>query len=168
MQMALEGSTVLVIGYVLIGILLLQGLLQLFLTLRRLKYQADYQQLSRQRLQLQVKAAAGQCREVEQSKMVWNGYRKFTVAKKVQECRGVCSLYLKPHDGKPLPPFKPGQYITFQLNIPGLSKPVVRCYSLSDSPHRTDYYRVTIKKEPAPPDKPDIKPGVASTFSTTW
>ncbi len=45
-----------------------------------------------------------------------------------------------------------------------MPKPVVRCYSLSDSPHRSDYYRVTIKKEPAPPDKPELKPGVASSF----
>jgi uncharacterized protein len=163
MQTVLEGNTILTIGYLLLGILIIQGFLQLFLTLRRLKYQTDFQRLSRLRLQLQVKAAASLCREVEQNKMVWNGFRKFQVVKRVQECHGVCSLYLKPHDGKPLPGFKPGQYVTFQLNIPGLSKPVVRCYSLSDSP-MGDYYRVTIKKEPAPPDRPDLKSGVASSY----
>ena len=164
MQLALEGNTVLVIGYVLLGMLLLQGFLLLFLTLRRIYFQREHHRLSRERLQLLVKAAAIQCREVEQSKLVWNGFRKFQVAKKVNECHGVSSFYLKPHDGKPLPPFKPGQYVTFQLNIPGSGKPLVRCYSLSDSPHRGDYYRVTIKKEPAPPDRPELLPGLASSY----
>jgi len=27
---------------------------------------------------------------------------------KIRECDGVCSFYLAPHDGKPLPPYKPG------------------------------------------------------------
>jgi len=164
LQAALESNPILFVGYVLLGILLIQGVLLLYLTLRRIYFQHEQQRLSRQRLQLLVKAAAIQCREVEQNKLVWNGFRKFQVAKKVVECHGVSSFYLKPHDGKPLPLFKPGQYVTFQLNIPGSGKPCVRCYSLSDSPHRGDYYRVTIKKEPAPPDRPELKPGLASSY----
>ena len=94
----------------------------------------------------------------------WNGYRKFTVTQKSGECEDVYSFYLMPHDRKPLPPYKPGQYLTFNLDIPGRDKPVVRCYSLSDSPTRSDCYRVTIKREKAPPDKPDVPHGVASGF----
>jgi ferredoxin-NADP reductase len=75
----------------------------------------------------------------------------------------VCSFYLVPHDGKPLPPFLPGQYLTFQLRIPGIDKPTIRCYSLSDCAH-PDYYRVTIKRTPPPKDRPDLPSGVASTF----
>ena len=41
---------------------------------------------------------------------------------------------------------------------------MVRCYSISDGLHHADYYRVTIKKEKAPPDKPDLPPGAASSF----
>jgi len=160
---ALEGNIVLAIGYILLGILLAQGCSLLYLTLKRIYFQREYQRLERQRLQLLVKAAALQCREIESGKLVWNGYRKFSVAKKVKECNGVASFYLKPHDGKKLPPFKPGQYITFSLNIPGNPKPVVRCYSLSDCAHE-DHYRVTIKKEPAPRDKPDVPPGQASSY----
>jgi ferredoxin-NADP reductase len=78
----------------------------------------------------------------------------------------VNAFYLKPHDGRPLPQFKPGQYLTFQLDLPGRDKPLIRCYSLSDSPHQKDYYRVTIKKEKAPPDKPDAPPGAGSSFFT--
>jgi hypothetical protein len=164
MQKILEGNPLLVIGYIFLGMLFAQGCLILWGTLKRVYYQQEHHRLSRERLQLQVKAAALQCREVEANKALWNGFRKFRVEKKFTECKGVCSFYLKPHDGKPLPAYKPGQYITFQLNIPGVPKPVVRCYSLSDSPHRGDYYRVTIKKEPAPPDKPELKPGVASSY----
>ncbi|HZV33680.1 MAG TPA: 2Fe-2S iron-sulfur cluster-binding protein [Verrucomicrobiae bacterium] len=164
--MALGGNTALVIGYLLLAIILIEGCLVIYLTLRRIYFQREQQRLTRECLRLQVKAAALQCREAEQGRLVWNGYRKFRVVKKVKECHGVCSFYLKPHDGKPLPPYKPGQYITFQLNLPGQSKPLIRCYSLSDSPHRGDYYRVTIKKEPAPPDKPGVPPGLASTYFT--
>jgi ferredoxin-NADP reductase len=86
------------------------------------------------------------------------------VAKKTCECDDVCALYLEPHDRRPLPKYKPGQYLTFQLTAPGRDKPVVRCYSLSDSPHRSEYYRVTIKKEKAPVDRPELPCGVASGY----
>ena len=84
--------------------------------------------------------------------------------RKVSECEDVFSFYLAPHDGKPLPGYKPGQYLTFQLDVPGRDKPVVRCYSLSDSPTHPDYYRVTIKKEKAPADRLELPPGVASSY----
>ncbi len=96
----------------------------------------------------------------------WNGLRKFSVARKNSECEDVNAFYLKPHDGRPLPAFKPGQYLTFQLDLPGRDKPLIRCYSLSDSPHQKDYYRVTIKKEKAPPDKSGIPHGAGSSFFT--
>lgn len=166
LQMALGGNTALFIGYLLLAIILVEGALVIYLTLRRIYFQREQQRLTREHLRLLIKAAAIQCREAEQGKLVWNGYRKFRVDKKVQECHGVCSFYLKPHDGKALPPYKPGQYITFQLSLPGQNKPLIRCYSLSDSPHRSDYYRVTIKKEPAPADKPGVPPGLASTYFT--
>lgn len=94
----------------------------------------------------------------------WSGFRKFTVHKKVPEVEHVCSFYLVPHDGKPLPPFRPGQYLTFRLHIPGEKQPTVRCYSLSDSASRTDYYRVTIKKILPPPGAAEARPGLASSY----
>ncbi len=97
-------------------------------------------------------------------KVYWNGFRKFQVVLKVKETEDITSFYLSPHDGKPLPPFLPGQYLTFKLNIPGQPKPVIRCYSLSDSPNHSDYYRVTIKRLPAPEDNPDASPGLGSNF----
>jgi hypothetical protein len=75
----------------------------------------------------------------------------------------VKSFYLTPVDGQPLSPFAPGQYLTFRLPLPGSDAPLVRCYSLSDRP-RQDYYRTTIKRVPAPPDRVDLPPGRGSSF----
>lgn len=73
---------------------------------------------------------------------------------------GICSFYLSPHDGRPLPSFEPGQFLTFQFKIPGETKPATRCYSLSDSP-KQDYYRVSIKRDYR-------KDGTAGLVSHYW
>ena len=94
----------------------------------------------------------------------WAGVRKFVLEGKVLECESICSFYLKPHDGKPLPQFLPGQYLTFLFNIPGQPRATTRCYSLSDSPNHPDYYRITVKRIPPPRDQPDAPPGLSSSF----
>ncbi len=94
----------------------------------------------------------------------WNGYRKFTVSKKVEECKDTYSFYLTPHNGRPLPPFKPGQYLTFELHPSNAAKPLVRCYSLSDGALSDDHYRVTIKRALPPENEPGIPPGLVSTY----
>jgi ferredoxin-NADP reductase len=91
----------------------------------------------------------------------WNGFRKFLVSNKVLECGDVCSFYLTPHDKKPLADFLPGQYLTFRLNIPGVAAPILRCYSISDGPHR-ETYRVTIKR--VPPRDRGGPPGLISGY----
>ncbi|MBC8242293.1 MAG: 2Fe-2S iron-sulfur cluster binding domain-containing protein, partial [Alphaproteobacteria bacterium] len=48
--------------------------------------------------------------------------------------------------------------------LPDREKPLVRCYSLSDSPLKTDYYRVSIKRLGPPPREPDAPPGLSSNF----
>ena len=100
----------------------------------------------------------------EKTDASWNGFRKFEIMRKNPEGGGICSFYLTPHDKKPLPPFDPGQYLTFQLPIPGQRKPIIRCYSLSDSPHHPNYYRVSIKAVPPPRDQPEAPPGLSSNF----
>ncbi len=102
--------------------------------------------------------------EQERTELSWNGFRKFEIAEKQPEADGsIFSFYLKPHDSRPLPPFRPGQFLTFRLHLPDETKPLIRCYSLSDSP-KTDYYRVSIKKVPPPRDKPELPPGRSSSF----
>jgi ferredoxin-NADP reductase len=39
----------------------------------------------------------------------------------------------------------------------------VRCYSLSDAP-RPDYYRISVKRVPAPANRPELPPGLSSNF----
>ena len=134
-----------------VGCVLLAGLLvwlaaEIFRSLLRLAAERRQQQFALEKLRAQLQETKLRCREAEQAQTGWNGIRKFTVVKKVPECEDVNAFYLKPHDGRPLPQFKPGQYLTFQLDLPGRDKPLIRCYSLSDSPHQKDYYRVTIKK----------------------
>ena len=102
--------------------------------------------------------------DAKQVKLSWNGFRKFQIVSKEQETKDITSFYLAPHDGKELPGFLPGQYLTFQITIPSQPHPVVRCYSLSDSPFHPDRYRVSIKRVPSPRDNPTAPPGLISNY----
>ncbi len=75
----------------------------------------------------------------DRSELSWNGNRKFYIDRKVEEAKDICSFYFKPHDHKPLAPFLPGQFLTFQLKVPDQPKPLIRCYSLSDSPANAEH-----------------------------
>src|SRR5262249_15932322 len=77
-------------------------------------------ELERRYLHERIGLIADQRRiERERSEASWNGFRKFRVVEKKPESDDICSFYLAPHDGKPLPPFQPGQYLTFQLRVAG-------------------------------------------------
>ncbi|KAF7882393.1 uncharacterized protein EAF02_005756 [Botrytis sinoallii] len=78
----------------------------------------------------------------------WKDWRDFKIAKKVKESRIITSFYLEPVDGKPLPLFKPGQYISVQVHVPGFGYLQSRQYSLSDRPNEK-YYRISVKREDA-------------------
>jgi len=160
------GSFSFAVGCVLLGGLLAWLALEIFRSFLRLTAERYQQQVTLEKLRAQLQETKLRCREAEQAQTGWNGIRKFSVVKKVSECEDVNAFYLKPHDGRPLPQFKPGQYLTFQLDLPGRDKPLIRCYSLSDSPHQKDYYRVTIKREKAPPDKPELPAGAGSSYFT--
>jgi ferredoxin-NADP reductase len=100
----------------------------------------------------------------------WVGWREFRVARRAFEdaAQSQCSFYLQPVDGQPLPPFKPGQFLTFALDVTprasdgsATTRAITRCYSLSDRPDPA-HYRVTIKRVPAPADHPEFAPGLSS------
>jgi len=104
------------------------------------------------------------------SDAAWAGWREFRVAQRAFEdaARSQCSFYLQPVDGQSLPPFKPGQFLTFALDVtPRVSdgsataRAITRCYSLSDRPESA-HYRVTIKRVPAPAEHPEFAPGLSS------
>lgn len=72
------------------------------------------------------------------------------------------SFAIAPVDGLALPAFHPGQFLTVTVTPVGQAHAVVRCYSLSDRPE-PDHYRITIKRVPAPPGRPDAPPGACSS-----
>ena len=63
----------------------------------------------------------------------WVGWRDFVVEKKVQESDEVTSFYLRPKDGKALPPYRPGQYISVQRFVPQLGVTQNRQYVVPSS-----------------------------------
>ncbi len=108
------------------------------------------------------KSATFQVEDIESS-AEWKDWRKFVIDRKVKESESITSFYLKPVDGGSIPNHIPGQFLTIQLDIPEQLKPIIRTYSLSDYLESPDYYRLSIKREPAPADT-IAPPGVASNF----
>lgn len=92
-------------------------------------------------------------------------WREFRIVRRTLEDPGgsQCSFHLAPVDGRPLPDFHPGQFLTVSLTPSGEAHPVVRCYSLSDRPE-PGLYRITIKRVPFPPERPDLPPGRCSGY----
>lgn len=76
----------------------------------------------------------------------WEDFKYFVIDKKVTESDVITSFYLKPADGKQLPAFQAGQYISIKLEIEGQEYTHIRQYSLSDISGK-DYYRISVKKE---------------------
>jgi ferredoxin-NADP reductase/MOSC domain-containing protein YiiM len=101
--------------------------------------------------------------KAETSGKATEGFRTLIVDRKVPESDTITSFYLVPEDAKPLPSFIPGQFLPFRLDIPGQPTPLTRTYSLSDRPN-PEYYRLSIKREPPPGDRPDLPPGLSSNY----
>ena len=98
--------------------------------------------------------------EQKAAKGGWNGFLSFVVERKVSESDVVTSFYLRPLDDRPLPTFKPGQYVTVSIEHP-TTPTSPRNYSLSDRPE-TGHYRISVKRETATSDgAPD---GLISTY----
>jgi ferredoxin-NADP reductase/MOSC domain-containing protein YiiM/ferredoxin len=77
----------------------------------------------------------------------WSGFRQLTVTAITRESDSVISFRLEDAAGEPLPPARPGQYLTLRVHPAKQQRPLLRNYSLSG---RTDagYYRITVKREP--------------------
>lgn len=76
----------------------------------------------------------------------WSGWRSFKVVERRQETNEITSFLLKPADGKSIPAFKPGQFISIKRFVPSLGYYQPRQYSLSNSPNQ-DCFRITVKRE---------------------
>lgn len=77
----------------------------------------------------------------------WNGWRDFTVEQVADESSVIRSFTLVPADGGKVLRHKPGQYLGFALDLPGLGK-LRRNYSISCAPNDRAY-RITVKREAA-------------------
>ncbi|MDP4301199.1 2Fe-2S iron-sulfur cluster-binding protein [Leptothrix discophora] len=100
--------------------------------------------------------------------LAWPGTRPWRVVARQHEdlAQTQCSFLLEAVDGTPPPSFRPGQFLTFALDLPDARAPggqrqVTRCYSLSDRPGLPQL-RVTIKRVPAPADHPEWPAGLSS------
>lgn len=98
----------------------------------------------------------------------WSGTRSFRVRSRTSEDRAASqmSFYLEPIDGQPLVAYEPGQFLTFQIDLPdtlGMVRTIIRCYSLSDRPDPTAY-RITVKRAAPPADRRDLPPGLVSGY----
>ena len=78
----------------------------------------------------------------------WTDWRAFTISAKTPETSegDIVSFTLTPNDGRPLPSYNPGQYVTIRLKVKGLKYLHLRQYSLSDAP-RPESYRITVKRD---------------------
>jgi nitric oxide dioxygenase len=76
----------------------------------------------------------------------WNGWRSFVVDEVRPESAIITSFVLRPADGGPVIRHKPGQYLTFWLEVPG-HPPLKRNYSISEAANGRSY-RISVKREP--------------------
>ncbi len=87
------------------------------------------------------------------------GFTAYRVAERSRESEVITSFRLVPLEGGPAPAFRPGQYLT--LRLPG---GLLRTYTVSSSPDDLSSYRITVKREPRPADRPDLPAGRGSGF----
>ena len=88
----------------------------------------------------------GREKQLYKDRAEWTDWRDFTIVDKVIDSEEITSFHLKPADGKPLPNYHPGQYVSVRTTVPSLRFLQSRQYSLSDAPH-PDRYRISVKKE---------------------
>lgn len=88
----------------------------------------------------------------------WNGWRDFVVESSKPESEVIRSFVLVPQDRGKVMRHRPGQYLTFDLDVPRAGH-LKRNYSISSAPEDR-CYRISVKRE-APPGVP---PGQASNW----
>ena len=76
------------------------------------------------------------------------------------------SIRLEDPDGAPLPPARPGQYLTLRIQPDDEQRSLLRNYSLCGPPD-AGYYRIAVKREPTAPPAAISTPGSPSATSST-
>jgi nitric oxide dioxygenase len=88
----------------------------------------------------------------------WNGWRDFVIESTKPESEVIRSFVLTPTDGRGVLRHRPGQYLTFALEVPGAGR-LKRNYSISSAPEDRSY-RISVKRE--------AMPGVPPGFASNW
>ncbi len=151
-----------ILGLSLIGLVVVRLGFDVAAAAQRARADRQRQAFETARLEEELAGAREHRRKLAEEPLSWNGFRKFVVTRKIVESADVCSFLLKPHDAKPLPPFKPGQYLTFRMPATHGSTQLIRCYSLSDRPH-AGHYRVSIRRA-HPPAGQAVPAGLSSSL----
>ncbi|WP_274307486.1 NO-inducible flavohemoprotein [Solibacillus daqui] len=76
----------------------------------------------------------------------WRAFKQFKIARKEQESDDIISFYLTPTDGSKVPAYKPGQYVTIRVTVPGEEYMLNRQYTLSQ-PSNSQEFRISVKRE---------------------
>lgn len=101
---------------------------------------------------------ANMYKEAREQEGGWDGFKNFVVVDKVNESDVITSFYLEAKDGKLLPTYEAGQYLTIRVTMPGEEFRQIRHYTLSGVSNEKQY-RISVKKEV------DTTPfGAVSTF----
>ena len=78
----------------------------------------------------------------------WRGFLPFRLERRVAESAEITSFLLLPGDGRALPPFMPGQYLTVKARPPGYPHEQIRQYSITHAPNGRSY-RIAVRREEA-------------------
>ena len=82
------------------------------------------------------------------AEVAWTGMRDFRVAEICDETPSIRALELEPLDGRPLPGYAAGQYVSVSLPREDDERPLLRTYSLS-SAGDAQRWRISVKREPS-------------------
>ncbi|MFL1416561.1 FAD-binding oxidoreductase [Pseudomonas fildesensis] len=89
------------------------------------------------------------------------GFKTFRVIEKKQESAVITSFVLTANDGVSNLRFRPGQFLIVRLSLEG-GVTALRNYSLSGDANAPSHLRISVKREPAPFDRPQLPPGQGS------
>ncbi|MDD9378817.1 FAD-binding oxidoreductase [Streptomyces sp. ZAF1911] len=84
----------------------------------------------------------------EQQVLAGDVWRDWTVAARIEETADCTTFHLTPADGSPAPGFKPGQYVSVQVELPDGARQI-RQYSLSSAPG-SPVRSITVKRVHGP------------------
>lgn len=91
------------------------------------------------------------------------GFKTFRVIEKKQESAVITSFALAAIDGVSNLHFRPGQFLIVRLPL-NCGTTTLRNYSLSGDANDPTRIRISVKREPAPFDKPELPPGQGSSY----